>query len=137
MEKAKRTWAEFDTSGTVFNAAPDVSSGTAAWGTVATPVPGKTLRWTRAGARFFVELDREVISPLKDLLSVANVGRDLRRRAAGYQILLAGGHRHRDARASYVTEMDGLSALLEQEWTSFHRKERGDCPEVRTCSLRR
>ena len=41
----------------------------------------------RGGGRFFVELDPAVIAPLAKLLAAKNAGRDLRRKAAGFQVV--------------------------------------------------
>jgi hypothetical protein len=66
------------------------------------------------------------------LLSVANAGRDVRRRATGYDILSAGRGLQSGEKISYVVEMDGLLALIKQEWTVFHKFEPvGD--KVRAC----
>jgi hypothetical protein len=65
-------------------AALDVSDGLGGWAKVS--APGGALYWGRGGDRFFVELNPAVIVPLAKLLVAKNAGRDLRRKAAGYEV---------------------------------------------------
>eukprot|EP01049_Picozoa_sp_SAG25_P012592 SAG25_NODE_1735_length_2426_cov_2.978943_4_plen_124_part_01 len=66
----------------------DLSAEWLGWGWVASAVPGRRpLRWARGGARYFVELDADVITPLQRTLEAKNAARDLRRRSAGFQLL--------------------------------------------------
>eukprot|EP01049_Picozoa_sp_SAG25_P010096 SAG25_NODE_1067_length_4136_cov_2.734209_3_plen_86_part_00 len=78
------------------------------------------MRSATFGQYTYVELDSEVIEPLRCLLAAKNVTRDLRRRAVGYDIHMHGGGRG-CARSRYVVGVECLLALLDQEWAQLHR----------------
>jgi hypothetical protein len=92
----------------------DLSARRVGWDSVATP-GGAPLRWARGGSRFFVELDADVIVPLRRTLTAKNTARDLRRRVAGFQLLLSSEGSDTKQRRQFIVEIDALVAMLDQE----------------------